>query len=96
MLGWISEIEVEVSERLGRAWGMRSGKREGEARGCVGLPRPVYLVCISDARSTVENLVERARDAQWAPIEDVRIDHGRCHAGMAEELLDGSNVGSAF
>ena len=60
---WISEGEVEVSERLGRAWCMGSGMRGGDARGCVGLLRPVYLACINDARSRVENLVEGARDA---------------------------------
>lgn len=32
MLVWISEIEVEASEQLGRAWGMRSGIRGGVAR----------------------------------------------------------------
>ena len=37
-------------------------------------------------------LVEGASDAEWAAVQDVRVDHGGGHVAVAEELLDGPDV----
>lgn len=71
---------------------VRGGFVGGQSR----IYRPLYLACVQGTRSTVQNLVEGARDAQGATVEDAGADHVCGHAGVAEELLDGADVGSAF
>src|SRR5262249_60263812 len=41
-------------------------------------------------------VVHWARHAFAALIEHVRVDHGRFHAGVAQQLLNGSDVVSVF
>jgi len=37
-----------------------------------------------------------AQDAGRASVEDVGVDHGGGHVAMAEELLDGADVGAVL
>ena len=70
--------------------------RGGFVSGRAGIYRPLYLACVQGTRSSVQNFVEGARDAQGATVEDVGVDHGCGHACVAEELSDGADFGSAF
>jgi hypothetical protein len=40
--------------------------------------------------------VGRAEDSGGASVEDVGVDHGGGDVAVAEELLDGSDVGAVF
>src|SRR5207247_1070351 len=55
----------------------------GRKRRCDGL---------ESGASCRENAVGRASDGAWAPVQDVRVDHGRADVLVAEELLDCPNV----
>ena len=40
--------------------------------------------------------IERARTACGRAFDDVEVDHGGGDVGMAEEILDGADVGAAL
>ena len=76
------------------------------ARGCAWargafsvLHRPGYFGigdCGGGARSEEAEAVGGAQDAGRAPVEDVGVDHGGGHVAVAEELLDGADVGAVL
>jgi len=47
-------------------------------------------------RSEEAETVGGAQDAGRAPVEDVGVDHGGGHVAVAEELLDGADVGAVL
>lgn len=59
------------------------------ARGSSSSPRDSHK--IPGPRS-----IERADHSSASSVEDMRVDHGRLHALMSEELLNGSNVVPIF
>ena len=44
----------------------------------------------------LSSAVQRAHYAQWAAVEDVGVDHGRLQVAVAEQGLDGSDVGAVL
>ena len=56
----------------------------------VSAPRPPG--CLGRRRSAEPQSIQWAADAGVASVEDVRVDHGRLHAAVAEQLLDRADV----
>ena len=46
--------------------------------------------------ASIVQAVRGARDAQKAAAEDVGVDHRGLHAAVAEQLLNGANVGAVL
>src|ERR1017187_4007067 len=44
----------------------------------------------------ISHPVQRAGDAEAAPVQDVGVDHGRRDVAVAEKLLDRADVGAAL
>ena len=50
-------------------------------------------LCYSTSRSPASpGLIQRTEHTQARPIEDVRIDHGRRHVRMAQQLLHSADI----
>ncbi len=50
----------------------------------------------SERGSSESNIVGRAADRETAPIQHMRVDHGRAQIAMAEQLLHRADVVTRF
>src|SRR5262245_43355879 len=82
------DIPARVGARKGFGYtGLAHGEGEGPAYPCDGSPGEDVI-----RGGHALQAIQRAEDATATPVEDVGVDHGGIHVGVAEQLLNGADV----